>query len=160
MSSFMMKSETLAYIANFIAVQMNHGFNYTGIVADFSCFNDCVKGDCINGRFASAEEIYKKLYQLNFNACHERYDGRYDDEYSMEKFKDIAIHKPLSYADHHAIAEKWHYQMLKSMECYLYQCCEGDCHKSEIYQTVKQFKNNLMCFIVHNSIEWQAAKWE
>lgn len=156
----MVESRTLAYIANFIAVQMNHGFNYTGIVADFSCFNDCTKGDCINGRFADAGEIYKKLYHLNFDAYHERYDGRYDDKCVFEAFPDVEIHKPVKYKDHCPVVEKWHYQMLKSMECYLYQCNEGDCCKSEIYQTVKQFKNNLMCFIVHNSTEYQATEWK
>lgn len=156
MSSFMVESRTLAYIANFIAVQMNHGFNYTGIAsAGFSCFMDCIKDG-----YADAEEIYKKLYQFNFNAYHERYDGRHDDECVIEAFPDVEIHKPVKYKDGFIVVEKWHYQMLKSMECYLYQCNEGDCPKSEIYQAVKQFKNNLMCFIVHNSAEYQAAKWE
>lgn len=156
MSSFMMRSETLAYIANFIAIQINHGFNYTGITsADFSCFADCMKGV-----FADAKEIYKKLYQLNFDAFHGRYDGRHDDECIFKAFPDTEIHKPVKYKDHCPVVEKWHYQMLKSMECYLYQCCEGDCPKTEIYQAVKQLKNNLMCFIVHYSAEYQAAEWK
>ena len=156
MSSFMVESRTLAYIANFIAVQMNHGLNYTHIASvDFSCFADCKK----NG-YTDAGEIYKKLYQLNFNAYHERYDGRYDDKCVIEKFPDTAIHKPVKYKDHCPVVEKWHYQMLKYMECYLYQCNEGNCSETEIYQAVKRFQNNLMCFIVHNSAEYQAAKWE
>lgn len=156
MSSFMMKSETLAYIANFIAVQMNHGFNYTGLESvDFSCFEDCKKG-----AFISAEEIYKKLYQLNFNAFHERYNGRHDDECTFEEFINVQIHKPRAYADYHAVVEKWHYQMLKSLECYLYQCNEDESCKSEIFQAVQRFKDSLMRFIVYNSVEYNAAKWE
>lgn len=156
MSSFMIKSETLAYIANFIAVQMNNGYNYTGLESvDFSCFEDCKKD-----AFISAEEIYKKLYQLNFDAFHERYSGRHDDECILEAFQDMEIHKPVKYKDYYPVAEKWHYQMLKSMECYLYQCREGDCPKSEIYQAVKRFKDVLMCFIVHSSAEYHTAEWE
>lgn len=156
MSTFMMKSETLAYIANFIAVQMNNGYNYTGLESvDFSCF-----GDCKRGAFISAEEIYKKLYQLNFDAFHERYNGRYDNECIFEEFIGVEIHKPRVYADYHAVAEKWHYQMLKSLECYLYQCSVDDCVKTDIYQAVKRFKDALMCFIVHNSAEYHTAEWE
>jgi hypothetical protein len=51
------------------------------------------------------------------------------------------------------------WQVLKSLDCYLYQCSEGDIPKSEFYKAVTNFRNALRAALVSQLPEYEAAKW-
>ena len=163
MSTQMMKPETLAYIARFITAQIFHGYNYTGM---------CVDGlekpfiGCITSEADTAENIYRMLHILNVKAIATHYGEKISEHYTendfaeIGKFPDTAIHKPRKYAEYSAVIESWHYQMLKSIECYLYQCAESkEITESPIYQALENLKNALMTYIIHNSAEHKVAVW-
>ena len=81
--------------------------------------------------------------------------GGYD---LMEKFDeyDNRIDQPRN-----GKAEPWQYQMLKSMECFLYQCDESDeVRDAESFKVVKMMIAALKDYIVSHLPEYQAAEWD
>lgn len=160
MSSFIMNPKTIAYIAEFMAAHINSGFNYThlynGLPQEFV-------NRVMNDGMASAELIYKQLYTLNYDAFECRYEGRHAEDLEtcreyMELFAeyDNRIDRPSS-----GKAEKWHFQMLKSMRCYLYQCNEGKIYaESETFQAVEEMIKGLTDYIINKLPEYQEAEWD
>ena len=51
------------------------------------------------------------------------------------------------------------WQMLKTFECFLYQCNEGTVAKSELYQALVQAKNHYMHYLINKLPEYAAAVW-
>lgn len=52
------------------------------------------------------------------------------------------------------------YQVLKSLECWSYQCAEGDIPQtSRLYKTMNEVENAIAYNIVHESKEYDAANW-
>lgn len=51
------------------------------------------------------------------------------------------------------------WQMLKTFECFLYQCNEGTVAKSELYQALVQAKNHYMHYLIGKLPEYTAAAW-
>lgn len=161
MSCFIVDPHTVAKIANYISAQINGGFNRTHLDPEIpAAFTEEILDKY---GFAVPERVYKKLYLLNWMAFNTRYEGRYPENLDqcsadMRKFKEYDT--PLTGLFEWEINEA-HWQMLKSMECYLYQCTEGsDLEKSDTYQTVRNMKNSLMNAIVHRAAEYEAAEWK
>ena len=161
MSCFIVEPKTIAYISNYIADHINNGFNNTRLCVEIS--DDFKKMVCNNYGYAEPRLIYKKLYLLNWQAYETRYEYRHKEnldlcsEYMQEFEKyDTTLHK-YNVDD---TVQNWQYQMLKSLECYLYQCAESaELENSIIYKTVNAMKNALMCYIVHNADEYNRAEW-
>ena len=95
----------------------------------------------------SVEEIYNKLYQMNIDA----YDARYGEKDFIPKMP-----KQGYLGDAYLNI----YQTLKTVECFLYQCCEGDVDTRESYKGVEQLANIIRRAIIGKSKEYQNAKWE
>lgn len=160
MSSFIMKPESMAYIAEFIAAHINSGFNYTRLYNGLP--HEFVQRVMIDG-MASAEMIYRHLYALNYSAFNKRYEGRYPDDldtcnYFTDNFEtfDNRIDKPST-----GKMEKWHCQMLKSMRCYLYQCSEGAVFvQTDTYKAVEEMVKGLTDYIINKLPEYKEAEWE
>lgn len=160
MSCFIVDPRTVAKIANYISDQINGGYNRTHLdVVIPTGFTDDILG---KSGFAVPEKIYKKLYRLNWMAFDTRYEGRHPENLDqcssdMRKFAEYDTLQTGLYE--YKIGEA-HWQMLKSMECYLYQCAESsDLETSSTYLMVRNMKNALMCAIIHRSAEYDAAEW-
>lgn len=162
MSTQMMKSETLSYIANFIVVQIFYGFNYTGFTVDG--LEKAFEGH-ITTESETAKEIYTILYGLNVKAVYARYKDKTMEIYSIDElflpdFPNKTIHKRKKQEDYHAMIEKWHYQMLKSIECYLYWCSEAEeIITDPVFKALENLKNALMSYIIHNMKEYELTVW-
>lgn len=53
------------------------------------------------------------------------------------------------------------YQILKSLECFLYQCMEGDFYKqNDLFNALKQIEDVLKNYILSHLDEYKKAKWE
>ena len=52
------------------------------------------------------------------------------------------------------------YQILKSLDCFLYQCLEGDIPKDNLYKTLKNISKILTNHIINNLEDYKKAKWE
>ena len=50
-------------------------------------------------------------------------------------------------------------QVYKSLQCFLYQCCEGDVDERPLYKTLSAIRELLAPFINENSPEYEAAEW-
>lgn len=157
MSCFIVNPRTLARIANYICAHINNGYNCTHLALDVSDeFKQLV---CNSSGEASEEKIYQELYNLNYKAYNTRYEGRHEPEDNdLDKFAEYD-NPPVGMYSGKINAN--HYQMLKSMECYLYQCAESEeLEKSIVYKEIQRFKNAIMCKIVHSLPEYDAADWD
>ncbi len=53
------------------------------------------------------------------------------------------------------------FQLLKSLDCYLYQCAEGDIPETDsLYKTLDKYRESLRDEIISELPEYAAAKWE
>ena len=50
-------------------------------------------------------------------------------------------------------------QFFKSLQCFLYQCCEGDVDEKPLYKTLSAIRGLLAPFINQDSAEYEAAEW-
>ena len=156
MSCFMVNPRTLARMANYICAHINNGYNCTHITLKVS---DEFKELVSNKGIVSEEKVYQELYRLNYKAYNTRYEGRHPaDMYDLDKFAEYDNPPVGMYSS--KINEN-HYQMLKSMECYLYQFAESDeLENSIIYNELRRFKNAIMNKIVHSLPAYDAADWD
>ncbi len=52
-------------------------------------------------------------------------------------------------------------QGLKSLQCFTYQCCEGDIPETnKLYKLFEGLKKSYMCSIINNIEEYQEAAWD
>ena len=56
-------------------------------------------------------------------------------------------------------ADRNPWQMLKTFECFLYQCNEGAVAKSELYQALLTAKNHYMKYLISKLPEYAEANW-
>ena len=88
------------------------------------------------------------MFQLNIDGVNERYG-----EGEAQKFRKLDYH--------YAPAHSSKIQVLKSLQCWLYQCMEGEVVKNPLYiffDTVIQL--HLMGSIISALPEYQQAKWD
>ena len=50
-------------------------------------------------------------------------------------------------------------QMYKSLQCFLYQCCEGNVDEKPLYKTLSAIRGLMAPFIKEGSQEYEAAEW-
>jgi len=56
--------------------------------------------------------------------------------------------------------EKNLYQILKSLDCFLYQCLEGEVPKDKLYITLSKIKRIIENYIISHLEDYKKAKWE
>lgn len=93
-------------------------------------------------------KIYVILRRLNERAYGERYHRVADD---------VAAGMPVGEWLNTVDCKPW--QMLKTFECYLYQCDEGNVSKSELYQALVTAKNYFMKYLIGKLPEYSDANW-
>jgi hypothetical protein len=151
----MMSNETLSMLANLIARY------YVDSDSMGFYFPDELREE-LKGARLSGELIFNKLADLNISSLTQRYnyyrdmidDVEYDPHCDMWK-------RPVWDNEYGIIRiEQWHYQFLKSLRCYLYQSCEGDCYESKLYKALDQLSLELAYFIATNQPEYELANWD
>ena len=91
------------------------------------------------------EALAKAMFALNQQALYQRYGDP-----ATERF----VYQPVQVLPNL-------YQTLKSVECWLYQCTEGDVPESKLYQFFKTFVRVwLLEIIVHQSPAYEEAQWD
>ena len=90
------------------------------------------------------EVFGQALKNLNYSSVNQRYDRNNE----VGKFE---------YVSKSGIALM---QLLKSVQHFTYQSCEGDCDKTELYKFLIEFEHSLMWRIVGELKEYKEAKWE
>ena len=110
----------------------------------------------------SGEEVFNELVKLNIASLSQRYYD-YNDMLGDIKYlsKCDMWEKPFWDMEQGVyLIKPWHYQFLKSLRCYLYQSCEGDCYDSELYKALDLLSLELAYFIATNQPEYELAKWD
>ena len=69
----------------------------------------------------------------------------------------------LQKAEHtHRYKEIWAedtYQVLKDLQCFIYQCSEGRAEKTRLYQALEKTETLLMSVMLRATKEYQNTKW-
>ena len=155
MSAFMMSNETLSALANLIARY------YVDEDSMKFYFPKELKGVLKDARF-DGKKIFNKLVKLNIASLSCRYSD-YEDMLGEIRYKpnyDI-WERPIMDVEYGVISiAPWHYQFLKSLRCYLYQSCEGNCYNTKLYKALDQLSLELAYFIATNQPEYETANWE
>ena len=95
-----------------------------------------------------------ELLKLNVIAFY----NRYEHIESIKKEITEAV-KSFVYEDL-PIAERNHFQVLKSIECFLYQCAEGEIpEKSTLYKALERIAEHLKSHIINKLPEYERAVW-
>lgn len=94
------------------------------------------------------KRLAEDMFTLNCESIEQRYG-----EGEAEKFRDLDFrHKPEYCLDI--------FQVLKSLQCFLYQCSEGSVpEQSKLYKALKDVEHNICYHLVSNMPQYEAAKW-
>jgi len=100
----------------------------------------------------SAEQLSafgQAMYEMNCAAIDARYGtgeaARWRSDGSVYQYRSIL---PTSI-----------YQTLKSLDCYLYQCSEGDIPEAALYKQLTDYSIRLMRNIIESLTQYEAANW-
>ena len=154
-SAFMMSNETLSKLANLIARYYVNS-DSMGFYFPEELRNEL--GDC---RF-SGEKIFNELAKLNISSLTQRYHDYGDMVGNVKYIPQCDMWERPTYDIEYGINRigQWHYQFLKSLRCYLYQCCEGDCYETGLYKALDQLSLEMSYFIATNQPEYELADWD
>jgi hypothetical protein len=110
----------------------------------------------------SAEGIFNELAKLNIASLTQRYYDYEDMLGDVKYIPNCDIWQRPFYDVEQGVnmIVPWHYQFLKSLRCYLYQSCEGDCYETGLYKALDQLSLELAYFIATNQPEYEMAKWQ
>lgn len=149
MSAWYVGTESLSMITDIISRYLVGGFNSFG----FEFPREIVT--LFDGE--SDKRIFDALAGMNLNALEQRYskettaemyDGKdYEDGHDIWKPSEDGV-------------QPWHYQLLKSLKCYIYQCSEGNVPDSPIYKAMEKLSISVAMFIACHQPEYKEAEWK
>lgn len=121
------------------------------------------KSGCYGSRYKQIEKlkeqynknagiVFDKLLRLNRYSLYQRYSIADAKQmfFDVDRSKAVWFSQQLGHND---------YQVLKSLNCFLYQSCEGRANKTDLYKTIDCIANNYASDLVSKSVEYQNAKW-
>ena len=151
----MMSNETLSKLANLIARY------YVSSDSMGFYFPEELREELQDTRF-SGEKIFNELAKLNIASLTQRYHDYKDMIGDVKYLPQCDMWKRPIWDTEYGIVriEQWHYQFLKSLRCYLYQSCEGDCYEWKLYKALDQLSLELGYFIATNQPEYELADWD
>jgi len=152
MSAFMMSEESLAKIAVFIRWNLDNRQPDVWLNPDIkkTLHNACKAvntGKVVSMDVISEANLYRALELMNAEALRQRYGDELKDNISgsLPAFP--------WYKNLHRV------EVYKAIRCYLYQCAEGDVHKSPLYKAVAEIAEALADAIISDMPEYEAANW-
>jgi hypothetical protein len=139
MSAYMVRDETINRVITWLSWEINRSDWLKKKVSD-ELRLDTTKADW--------EEILGlAMFELNIQGVNERYG-----EGEAQKFRKINYR----YSPIHGSQ----IQVLKSMQCWLYQCMEGEVVKEPLYKFFDSVvEHHLMSSIISDLPEYQKAEW-
>lgn len=152
MSAWYVGCESLSMLTDIISRYGAAGYNAFGFDLPRELM-DNFRGE--NG-WQSEEAIFDKLRQMNIDALKDRYPDDYEEMIDYRGYKEgCDIWQPREME-----VQSWHYQLLKSLDCYVYQCSEGNVQDTDLYKGMAKFKMVLAGFIARNQPEYKEAEWK
>jgi len=104
------------------------------------------------GQTYDADRLADAMLAMNIDAFRQRYGIKALLAEDLDCIDlDTRDRKPLE-----ALSEV---QVYKSLQCFLYQCCEGDVDERPLYKALSAIRELLAPFINEDSPEYEAAQW-
>jgi hypothetical protein len=140
MSAFMVEDKTINRVVTWVAREVSTNFSMMDRLARK------YEIDLVSDNWE--EKLATAMFQLNCDGVNSRYG-----EGQAEQFR------PLNFQ------YQWEQylplvQVLKSLQCWMYQCCEGEVPKSNLYHFFEEVENHLALKIVMDLPEYNRSKWE
>jgi len=99
----------------------------------------------------NAGKVFDQLLNLNRFSLAERYpEDSKELHFEVDRSKAVWLSRQLGHND---------YQLLKSLNCYLYQSCEGDANKNNLYKTIVAISNSFAHDLASNHRSYDEAEW-
>lgn len=99
----------------------------------------------------NAGKVFDQLLNLNRFSLAERYpEDSKELHFEVDRSKAVWLSRQLGHND---------YQLLKSLNCYLYQSCEGDASKSNLYKTLREISNSFAHDLASKNRSYDEAEW-
>lgn len=157
MSAFMMSNETLSMLSEFIS----RYYRKTG--DDFNFYFPEELGVELGPLSFNPEMVFHRLAGLNIESLRRRYPDSYMEMANDIEFVpgcDIWRHEVYDIENGVKFMAEWHYQILKSLDCYLYQSCEGGCYELPLYKALQSLRDKWGGYIAENHPMYELAKWQ
>jgi len=139
MSAFMVEDQTINRVVTWLTREVSTRFPEIDRIAR------TYDVDLVSEKWE--EKLAKAMFQLNCDGVNARYG-----EGEAEKFRPLNFtYKPEPYYSK--------VQGLKSLQCWMYQCNEGDVPQTKLYQFFEEVENYLALKIVMDLPEYDKAKW-
>lgn len=165
MSCFIVKSETVSTLSDFLACLLNNGYNYFGFSAPESLHIELQ--NCRERGYYQERKIFQALSELNRYA----YIGRYEEEAGYipaSEYKENAKHKPAEYGPmnpkdsfggYTVQVQPWHYEMMNHIDCFLYQCMEEPAKRTDLFKSLEELQMIMAFFIARHNQTYTSHKW-
>lgn len=156
MSCMLTSPTTICRIATFLQKLLEND-SYFGFCPPSSLYD--ALSDCrwIYGQYPS-NKIYQKLTALNLDAYQHRYPQEQPFVYPAFDAAQT-ITRPAKIAQYTYVVQPWHFQMLKHIDFYLYQCCENNACHTAFYAALEETKQILATFILTHLPQYIEAEW-
>ena len=138
MSAFMVEDETINKVVTWLKREVST--NHFPLTVAFKHHIDLTSDQW-------EEKLANAMFQLNGDGVNARYG-----EGEVEQFRPLNFtYKPEPYVSN--------VQVLKSLQCWMYQCSEGDVPQTTLYQFFAEVESYLAVHIVMDLPEYDQAKW-
>ena len=99
------------------------------------------------------------MFALNVRSVNERYGQNRAEQFRPLDFQFKPGLKERAFGISEPVYEVSFFQALKSLACFLYQSCEGNCINYPLYLALRDVQNRLCINHVTNRPEYESAKW-
>jgi len=151
MSAFMMSNESLAKITAYVhrkIVEDKYRLDYNiQDIIDVCREYEKANNKVVNTEFVSYETLYRVLELMNAESLKQRYGDTIEENIS----KSVPAIPFWGYLNK--------VEIYKLLNCYTYQCCEGNVPETKLYKAIKQLETDLCHSIVRAMPEYEAAPW-
>lgn len=146
MSSFITSDKTVNIIATFILDECKFDHRFLKRVLNNRLEEIFGKDwDSLKEKNEGLEKLVLELRKMNIKAMNERYEN-----FSLSS--DL-LPSP-SYESTNI------YQIIKSLDCFCYQCCEGDIPQSKLYKLLERTSTSLCKQLIRESEQYRNEKWD
>lgn len=146
MSAFIVEDKTINRIVSWLnMVGMAGGCNDY-----FWCVQPLIKLGYKLDTELGCKRLAEEMFTLNCDSIEQRYGEGQAKEF-----------RPLDFQYQFVGSGVCRYQVLKSLRCFLYQCCEGNIpEQNSLYNALDKLSLELSYQIVSRTPQYEAAKWD
>lgn len=152
MSAFLVSEKTMANLAETLCYLMDNNDRLSYYDTKKLC--EVLEKKCKGYLSYLVREVGRELFVMNDKALRERYGN---DEWWLED-----VDKETEYWCFdmgHNLYFKEKFQLLKSLQCYLYQCSEGKVPECDLYKALENLEQQIQTDIVCHLPEYEQANW-